>query len=313
MAVEARPMNLLPSHQFIIPNDRDFIKQNQELANTHMTPVTDTTTPGIIWPYTAVKPAVTPETTLNNFATVYDWGKAESGLTSNNFPSTAPTRKRTRSRSFYDEPGGRLLDEEIINSHIQQQQSEMDRFIAIHREKMRIEMEMRKKRESGMLVRAIEERVVKKLKEKEEEIERMGKLNWVLQERVKRLCVENQVWRDLAESNEATVNCLRNNLEQVILMAANKNVGGVAGAKEKEEKAESSCGSTSECGRKEEEEEEAESGGGGGRCRKCGAGESRVLVLPCRHLCLCTMCGSTIHSCPVCNSAINASVHVNFS
>lgn len=168
MAVEARPMNLLPSHQFIIPNDRsiisihifmylylpfhflflfqcfplthttlsyflrDFIKQNQELANTHMTPVTDTTTPGIIWPYTAVKPAVTPETTLNNFATVYDWGKAESGLTSNNFPSTAPTRKRTRSRSFYDEPGGRLLDEEIINSHIQQQQSEMDRFIAIH-------------------------------------------------------------------------------------------------------------------------------------------------------------------------------------
>lgn len=177
---------------------------------------------------------------------------------------------------------------------------------------MRIEMEIRKKRESGMLVRAIEERVVKKLKEKEEEIERMGKLNWVLQERVKRLCMENQVWRDLAESNEATVNCLRNNLEQVILMAANKNVGGVAGAKEKEEKAESSCGSTSECGRKEEEEEEAESGGGG-RCRKCGAGESRVLVLPCRHLCLCTMCGSTIHSCPVCNSAINASVHVNFS
>ncbi|TYK29317.1 E3 ubiquitin-protein ligase BOI-like [Cucumis melo var. makuwa] len=100
-----------------------------------MTPTTDTTTPGIIWPYTAVKPAVTPEATLNNFATtMYDWGKAESGLTSNNFPSTAPTRKRTRSRSFYDEPGGRLLDEEIINSHIQQQQSEMDRFIAIHGE-----------------------------------------------------------------------------------------------------------------------------------------------------------------------------------
>ncbi|XP_038893892.1 BOI-related E3 ubiquitin-protein ligase 1-like [Benincasa hispida] len=311
MAVEARRMNLLPS-QFIIPNNRDFIKQNQGIVdicnnhnktNTQMAPATET--PGLL-PYAALPPE-----TVNNFA-MYDWGKAESGLTSNNFPTVAPSRKRTR-RSVYDEPGGsfpgRLLDEEIINSHIQQQQSEIDRFIAIHREKVRMEMEVRKKRESGMLVRAIEERVVKKLKEKEEEIERMGKLNWVLQERVKRLCIENQVWRDLAESNEATVNSLRSNLEQVML-AANNNVVAAA------EEAESSCGSTSDCGRRGAEEEEESGGGGGaggGRCRKCGAGESRVLVLPCRHLCLCTMCGSTLHTCPVCNSAINASVHVNFS
>lgn len=94
-----------------------------------MTPATET--PGL-WPYAAVKPALPPEI-VNNF-TMYDWGKAESGLTSNNF-QTAPTRKRTR-RSVYDEPGGsfprQLLDEEIITSHIQQQQSEIDRFIAIH-------------------------------------------------------------------------------------------------------------------------------------------------------------------------------------
>lgn len=297
------------------------MKQSQEVLDIYNYKTMPVETAGL-WPYVAGKSV--PEI-VNNFP-------ADSGLTSNNFPA-APVRKRQR-RSGYEEPPCpfpcRLSDEEIINSHVQQQQSEIDRFIAIHvsglsvplflnlfenlgklingfllflmklqREKVRMAMEIRKKRESGMLVRAIEERLVKKLKEKDEEIERMGKLNWVLQERVKRLCMENQLWRDLAETNEATVNSLRTNLERLI-SAANDTAAAANDA-------ESSCGSNSGCGITEEES------GGGRRCRKCMAGESRVLVLPCRHLCLCTMCGSTMHTCPVCDSAINASVHVNFS
>lgn len=266
------------------------MKQSQEVLDIYNYKTMPVETAGL-WPYVAGKSV--PEI-VNNFP-------ADSGLTSNNFPA-APVRKRQR-RSGYEEPPCpfpcRLSDEEIINSHVQQQQSEIDRFIAIHREKVRMAMEIRKKRESGMLVRAIEERLVKKLKEKDEEIERMGKLNWVLQERVKRLCMENQLWRDLAETNEATVNSLRTNLERLI-SAANDTAAAANDA-------ESSCGSNSGCGITEEES------GGGRRCRKCMAGESRVLVLPCRHLCLCTMCGSTLHTCPVCDSAINASVHVNFS
>ncbi|XP_023519053.1 BOI-related E3 ubiquitin-protein ligase 1-like [Cucurbita pepo subsp. pepo] len=288
MAVEARRMNHLPSP--FITNNGDFMKQSQEVLDICNYKTMPVETAGL-WPYVAGKSV--PEI-VNNFP-------ADSGLTSNNFPA-APARKRQR-RSGYEEPPCpfpcRLSDEEIINSHVQQQQSEIDRFIAIHREKVRMAMEIRKKRESGMLVRAIEERLVKKLKEKDEEIERMGKLNWVLQERVKRLCMENQLWRDLAETNEATVNSLRTNLERLI-SAANDTATAANDA-------ESSCGSNSGCGITEEES------GGGRRCRKCMAGESRVLVLPCRHLCLCTMCGSTLHTCPVCDSAINASVHVNFS
>jgi len=40
-------------------------------------------------------------------------------------------------------------------------------------------------------MRALQEVVEKKLKEKDDEIQRLGKLNWVLQERVKSLSVEN--------------------------------------------------------------------------------------------------------------------------
>ena len=50
----------------------------------------------------------------------------------------------------------------------------------------------------------------------EEEIQRMGRLNWALEERVKSLYVEAQVWRDLAQSNEAASNALRGELQQAL-------------------------------------------------------------------------------------------------
>lgn len=158
---------------------------------------------------------------------------------------------------------------------------------------------------------------MKKLKEKEDQIQRMGKLNLALQERVKSLYVENQLWRDLAQTNEATANSLRTNLEQVLAHVGDEHIsGGVVGrgaAGAVEEDTESCCGS---CNHGEEEPEvEPENNGVGVRmCRRCGERESSVLLLPCRHLCLCSACGSTMfHNCPVCNSNMNGTVHVNMS
>lgn len=185
-----------------------------------------------------------------------------------------------------------------------------------------MELEERRIRQSRILHSAIQEAMSKRLKEKDEEIQKMGKLNRALQERVKSLCVENQIWREMAHTNEATANSLRTNLEQVLAAAqvdedrravAPAAEGGGAAAAD----AESSCGSNDE-GRQlagAGDDTAASGGGGGGRrvCRRCGVRESIVLLLPCRHLCVCTMCGSTCRSCPVCDSGINASVHVNFS
>lgn len=183
---------------------------------------------------------------------------------------------------------------------------------------MRIELEHLRKRQARILVSAIQEGIIaKKLREKDEEIQRMGKLNWVLQERVKTLCVENQLWKDLAQSNEATANSLRSNLEQVLLATARvcderhapgaNDVAIAFADDDAADDAESCCGS-SDSGR-----EENDVVSGKGICRRCGEREARVLVLPCRHLCLCTACGSTHRTCPVCTSVMTASVHVNFS
>jgi len=206
-------------------------------------------------------------------------------------------------------------------------------------EKVRIEIDHTRKRQAKRIIEAIEVGVMKKLKAKEEEIEKIGKLNWALEEKVKSLCMENQIWRDLAQTNEATANALRCNLEQVLAQRGMVDDGAAAAVALMDD-AQSCCGSTDEEGEGEGEkvvgwqtiaagcawvkdkEEDKEDGGCGktmigesnGRlCRNCGMEESCVLILPCRHLCLCTVCGSTLHICPICKSFKTTSVHVNMS
>lgn len=177
-------------------------------------------------------------------------------------------------------------------------------------EKVRIEIEEKRRREARRIMDAIEESVMKKLRAKEEEIEKIGKLNWALEERVKSLSIENQIWRELAQTNEATANALRCNLEQVLAQVKE----GCGGLEEEEiDDAQSCCGSSWEGGEEEEQKERGVVESSGRLCRNCGKEESCVLVLPCRHLCLCTVCGSSLHFCPLCKSPKTLSVHVNLS
>ncbi|KAG2688098.1 hypothetical protein I3843_09G078400 [Carya illinoinensis] len=320
MAVEARHMYLFPSQ--LITN-RDFVKSNPGKADICGALMFS----GL--PLAGTMPEMQPgfnqlSADCNLVSSQTFMNKADSGLS-----YTIPDRRKRPTDSFNElnaltVPQKRskasglssFLDHDIIFQAQQQQQAEIDRFFAQYAEKVSSKLEEQKR----MLLSACQENFTNKLKEKDEEIQRMGKLNWVLQERVKSLWLENQIWRDLAQTNEATANNLRSDLEQVLAHVS------------KDSDAESSCGSNDmgrcvvgEEGNQEEAEtattvrEKAVVGGGGDghshriMCRQCRAKESRVLLLPCRHLCLCTTCGSSLRNCPVCHSAINASVHVNFS
>jgi E3 ubiquitin-protein ligase BOI and related proteins len=49
-------------------------------------------------------------------------------------------------------------------------------------------------------------------------------------------------------------------------------------------------------------------------CKSCGSGGACVLLLPCRHLCLCRVCDEAgVDACPVCATTRNGSLHVLFS
>ncbi|GMI93602.1 Botrytis Susceptible1 Interactor, IAP-like protein [Hibiscus trionum] len=323
MAVEAPNMNLFPP-QFI-PNG-DLMKINHGGGNLYNTQM-NTCVPLV---NTMQEAAVFQSLCRGSN------NKADSGLTCNvNVPVSPASRKRQRDASFINCSRknktlgvcvSSVVEDDVFCQIQQQQKQEIDRLIAHHIEKVRVELEEKRRRQSAVLMKAVRESVVKKLKEKDDEIQRMGKMNWVLQERVKSLFLENQLWRDLAQTNEATANSLRTNLEQVLAHVGEEQVqrhangGGVAD--HLVDDAQSSCGSSDEGWRKvvvpAQQQEQATTAvaveEGKRKCRKCGEKESSVLLLPCRHLCLCTTCGSTlVGTCPVCDSVTNASVHVNMS
>ncbi|CAH8289589.1 unnamed protein product [Eruca vesicaria subsp. sativa] len=202
-------------------------------------------------------------------------------------------------------PQASLVTAQLV-SQIQQQQADIDRFVAQETQTLRLELEARQRTQTLSLASAFQSAIVKKLRQRDDEIVRMGKLNYVLQERVKSLYVENQILRDLAQTSEATANTLRSNLEHVLAQVDELPAtgGDVFHPSVEEDDAVSSSGSCD---------------GGDvtaviGGCKRCGERTASVLVLPCRHLCLCTVCGSALlQACPVCDTVMNASVHVNMS
>lgn len=293
MAVEPPHMNFFSPQSQI--NHRDITKFNQQFYNASMNGA-------IHMPMSST----IPESFFPFHQPSFCEPKADSTVTYH----IPDSRKRFRdsTEESYTQKNIKLssqpsfVDQNLLY-HLQNQQSEIDLFIAQHTERVRMEIEEQRLKQSRMLQAAIQEAVTKKLKQKEEEIQRMEKQNLMLQEKAKTLIMENQIWREMALTNESAVNTLRNELEQVLAHVENHR---------NDEDAASSCGSNHHV-KEEVVVEEASSPVVGKLCSGCGERESVVLLLPCRHLCLCTMCGTHIRNCPLCFSGINASVHVNFS
>ncbi|GKE92059.1 probable BOI-related E3 ubiquitin-protein ligase 3 [Tanacetum coccineum] len=176
----------------------------------------------------------------------------------------------------------------MFSSQIHQQQHlEIDHFVKHHSENVRLEIEAKRRKNSRTLIVALEEGLQHQLRAKEDEIAKMMKLNHALEEKVKTMCIENQIWRELAQTNEATANALRNKFRHVLDYNLENN-----------EDAESCCESSKTTIPNPV------------MCRK---EESNVLVLPCKHLCLCSGCARSIDFCPICKSTKNITLNVHLS
>ncbi|KAF3778770.1 putative BOI-related E3 ubiquitin-protein ligase 3 [Nymphaea thermarum] len=204
---------------------------------------------------------------------------------------------------------------EDVAPQIRQQQQELDRFIAVQIENVKLELEEKRKKHSRRLMAVLGEAIAKKLQQKEAEIESMGKINCALEEKVRTLCVENQIWQNLARSTEATANALKGNLEQALARVSE----GRGDSEEDAGAAESCCCDGAEGGKRrrgagrEEEGESRRETGCWSACRRCGEGASTVLLLPCRHLCLCGACSPAVDACPICKCTKSATVQVYLS
>lgn len=164
-------------------------------------------------------------------------------------------------------------------------------------------------RQTVQFLSSIEKGVVKKLHEKEIEIDNINRKNKELTERIKHVSVEVQSWNYKAKYNESVVNFLKNNLQQV---TARGSVYGKEGYGDSEEDDTASFTNPKRC---------KFIGGSGNsvptemqiNCRMCNVKQVSVMLLPCRHLCLCKDCEGSMDECPLCGITKTTSIQVFMS
>ncbi|XP_068661248.1 probable BOI-related E3 ubiquitin-protein ligase 2 [Aristolochia californica] len=204
-----------------------------------------------------------------------------------------------------------------LASCLYQQNLEIDALIRLQSEKLRLGLEDARKRHCRSLLSILEQQVLKRLREKETELENASSRNAELEEKVRQISAENQIWFNVAKNNEAMVSNLRTSLEQILLQNAGPAKEGYGdstdGVGALADDAQSCCyveeqTETTEKTLRENREMKRRK-----TCKVCKENDVSVLLLPCRHLCLCKDCESKLDTCPICKSVKNASLQIFLS
>ncbi|KAA3462631.1 E3 ubiquitin-protein ligase BOI-like [Gossypium australe] len=199
-----------------------------------------------------------------------------------------------------------------IRSELDRQKEEFDQYIKIQEEHLTKGIRDMKQRHMASFLAAIEKGISKKLREKDMELETMNNKNRELVERIKQVTAEAHNWHYRAKYNESVVNVLKSNLQQVISQGAQHGKEGF-GDSEVDDAASyidpnnflSIPLGAAKCASKGMKEHII--------CRACNAKEVSILLMPCRHLCLCKDCDLSINVCPVCQVTKTAGVQVYLS
>jgi E3 ubiquitin-protein ligase BOI-like protein len=180
--------------------------------------------------------------------------------------------------------------------------------------------EMKQKQMVSFLA-SLDRGVGKKLREKELEVEAVNRKSQELNEQIRQVSMQVQSWQSAALYNEAVASSLKSQLLQVVADHANRTREGW-GDSEVESAAPSQKNNINAAVPGGFFESSLLLGGknvagGGGpaasACRWCGTKEAAVLVMPCRHLCLCADCERVADTCPVCHFPKSGSVEINMS
>ncbi|KAK1422350.1 hypothetical protein QVD17_25403 [Tagetes erecta] len=182
----------------------------------------------------------------------------------------------------------------------------LEHYVKVQEEKMAKGIKELTQKHTALLLNTLETEVTKKLNEKDVEIVIMNRRNMELGLKIKQMSMEAQAWHYRAKYNESVVNALKNNIQQLIPQKHDQGKEGYG----------------------DSEVDDAASytnvNGGLGNpnqtfsmkplnCKACNGKEVSVLLLPCRHLCLCKDCDVLVENCPVCQATRSESVHVFMS
>nr|ACG42401.1 inhibitor of apoptosis-like protein [Zea mays] len=194
---------------------------------------------------------------------------------------------------------GRAMASGVL-SQLYHQGVEVDALVRVEMDRMRAALHEARLRHARAVVAAVRGAAEARLRTGEAELERARRRGAELEERLRQLAAEGQAWLGVARSHEAVAAGLRATLDKVLQQPA--VAGGGGGECGEAEDAQSCCFVASPSG--------PVSTGSSPSCKACGGGDACVLVLPCRHLCLCRACEAGAEVCPVCGAVKNASLQV---
>lgn len=149
----------------------------------------------------------------------------------------------------------------------------------------------KRQKQCGTLVAAVERIATRRLREKESERERVARRNAELEEKVGQLLAEARFWQAKAQAQEAIAATLQARLTERAQQSSR--------VADEVDDAESS---TSEPDHPER-----------GLCRACKKMEASVVVLPCRHLSICSFCAQSLGACPLCRCVRTACIQAYLS
>ncbi|KAF5477684.1 hypothetical protein F2P56_004301 [Juglans regia] len=201
---------------------------------------------------------------------------------------------------------------EDFATQIRYQRDEIEQFLEAQGEQLRRTLAEKRQRHYRTLLSAAEGSVARRLREKEVEVEKATRRNAELEARAAQLSVEAQVWQAKARAQEATAASLQAQLQKAIMTTG----GGAHDSRMMEDPQGSAAG-----GVEGHQVEDAESAYidpervvvSGPRCKACRKRVASVVLLPCRHLCICSECDQVAQACPLCLSLRSSSIEVYLS
>ncbi|KAG6650837.1 hypothetical protein I3843_06G065300 [Carya illinoinensis] len=200
-----------------------------------------------------------------------------------------------------------------IKTELDRQKEEFDHFIKIQEEQLTKGVRDMEKRHAASFLAAMEKGVSKKLREKDIEIENMNCKNREVAERIRRVAMEAQNWHYRAKYNESIVSVLKNKLQQAISQGAEQVKEGFGDSEVDDATSYINPNNYPGIPGGPAKSFPRNNPGLGHICRACNTKEVSILLMPCRHLCLCKECEGSISVCPVCQFIKTASVEVYMS
>ncbi|KAL8253866.1 hypothetical protein R6Q59_032087 [Mikania micrantha] len=192
------------------------------------------------------------------------------------------------------------LSSEYLSNLINQQGDEIEHYLQAQAQELRRNLADKRQRHYHELIGIAKESASRIIKEKEAAAAKAVHRHAELEARASQLSAEAQVWQAKARAQEAIAAALQVQLQQAI-------VTGVGGCVSPGEKV---AAGDAESSYIDPERVVVVSGPG---CKACGKRVASMVLLPCRHLCVCSECDDVVQVCPLCLSLRSSSIEVYMS